>query len=53
MLAPTRELAMQVQSVADTFGRVCAMKSTCVYGGAPKGGQIRALQDGEKHTHKL
>ncbi len=46
MLAPTRELAQQVQTVVDTFGRACRVTSTCVYGGAPKGPQIRALQEG-------
>lgn len=45
-MAPTRELALQVQSVAVTFGRTSRVKSTCVYGGAPKGPQIRDLQDG-------
>ena len=46
MLAPTRELALQVQTVASQFGRPSQIKSTCVYGGAPKGPQIRDLQDG-------
>ena len=46
MLAPTRELALQVQTVASQFGRPSQVKSTCVYGGAPKGPQIRDLQDG-------
>ena len=45
-MAPTRELAIQVQTVASLFGRSCHIKSTCVYGGAPKGPQIRDLQDG-------
>lgn len=46
VLAPTRELALQVQTVAQIFGRPSHVKSTCVYGGAPKGPQIRDLQDG-------
>lgn len=46
VLAPTRELAQQVQGVAHTFGRPCRIKSACVYGGAPKGPQLRDLQDG-------
>lgn len=46
VLAPTRELALQVQSVAAQYGRPSQVKSTCVYGGAPKGPQIRDLQDG-------
>ena len=32
--------------MAQTFGRPSHVKSTCVYGGAPKGPQIRDLQDG-------
>ena len=35
-LAPTRELAQQIQEVAFTFGRSSQLKSTCVFGGAPK-----------------
>ncbi len=43
MLAPTRELAQQVNEVAQTFGRSCRLRSACVYGGAPKGPQLREL----------
>ncbi|XP_030834787.1 probable ATP-dependent RNA helicase DDX17 isoform X2 [Strongylocentrotus purpuratus] len=46
VLAPTRELAQQVQQVAFAFGRSSKIKSTCVYGGAPKGQQIRDLERG-------
>lgn len=48
MLAPTRELAQQVQQVAAEYGRACRLKSTCIYGGAPKGPQIRDLERGTK-----
>ncbi|KAF3846921.1 hypothetical protein F7725_003999, partial [Dissostichus mawsoni] len=41
VLAPTRELAQQVQQVAAEYGRASRLKSTCIYGGAPKGPQIR------------
>lgn len=46
MLAPTRELAQQVQQVAAEYGRASRLKSTCIYGGAPKGPQIRDLERG-------
>ncbi|XP_071987769.1 probable ATP-dependent RNA helicase DDX5 [Engystomops pustulosus] len=46
VLAPTRELAQQVQQVAAEYGRACRLKSTCIYGGAPKGPQLRDLERG-------
>ncbi|XP_075888332.1 putative ATP-dependent RNA helicase DDX17 [Nelusetta ayraudi] len=46
VLAPTRELAQQVQQVAYEYGKSSRLKSTCVYGGAPKGPQIRDLERG-------
>ncbi|XP_064179929.1 probable ATP-dependent RNA helicase DDX17 [Anguilla rostrata] len=46
VLAPTRELAQQVQQVAFEYGKSSRIKSTCVYGGAPKGPQIRDLERG-------
>ncbi|XP_063282447.1 probable ATP-dependent RNA helicase DDX17 isoform X1 [Pelobates fuscus] len=46
VLAPTRELAQQVQQVADDYGKTSRLKSTCIYGGAPKGPQIRDLERG-------
>uniref|UniRef100_A0A673JE72 RNA helicase n=1 Tax=Sinocyclocheilus rhinocerous TaxID=307959 RepID=A0A673JE72_9TELE len=46
VLAPTRELAQQVQQVAYAYGKSSRIKSTCVYGGAPKGPQIRDLERG-------
>ena len=36
-LAPTRELAQQIQEVAYSFGKASKLKSTCIFGGAPKG----------------
>ena len=36
-LAPTRELAQQIQEVAYAFGKASKLKSTCIFGGAPKG----------------
>uniref|UniRef100_A0A1I8IM92 RNA helicase n=1 Tax=Macrostomum lignano TaxID=282301 RepID=A0A1I8IM92_9PLAT len=43
VLVPTRELAQQVQQVANTFGLAVGIRNSCVYGGAAKGGQIREL----------
>merc|ERR1719228_1890434 len=46
VLAPTRELAQQIQEVATQFGRSSRIKNTCVFGGAPKGPQLRDLEYG-------
>jgi len=46
VLAPTRELAQQIQQVAMEFGNPSRVRSTCVFGGAPKGGQARDLEKG-------
>lgn len=47
VLAPTRELAQQIQQVACDFGHTSRVRNTCVFGGAPKGPQIRDLERGE------
>lgn len=46
ILAPTRELAVQIQEECTKFGQSSKIKNTCVYGGAPKGAQIRDLRRG-------
>ncbi|KAL2936260.1 DEAD-box ATP-dependent RNA helicase 30 [Bienertia sinuspersici] len=46
VLAPTRELAVQIQEEALKFGTYASVRSTCIYGGAPKGPQIRDLKRG-------
>ncbi|MED6185764.1 Envelope glycoprotein gp160 [Stylosanthes scabra] len=46
VLAPTRELAVQIQEEAQKFAGRANIRSTCIYGGAPKGPQIRDLQRG-------
>ncbi|KAB7506533.1 putative ATP-dependent RNA helicase DDX17 [Armadillidium nasatum] len=46
VLVPTRELAQQILTVAVDFGSTSNIKSVCVYGGAPKGPQIRDLERG-------
>ncbi|KAI7596457.1 ATP-dependent RNA helicase, partial [Hortaea werneckii] len=46
ILAPTRELAVQIQEEVNKFGKSSRIRNTCVYGGVPKGGQIRDLARG-------
>ena len=46
VLAPTRELAQQIQEVAQDYGRTSRIKNTCIFGGAPKGPQLRDLEHG-------
>eukprot|EP00803_Ostreobium_quekettii_P004023 evm.model.scf_590.3 EVM.evm.TU.scf_590.3 scf_590:19842-25944(-) len=46
ILAPTRELAIQIQVECSKFGSSSKIKNTCVYGGSPKGPQIRELRAG-------
>eukprot|EP01101_Sappina_pedata_P000749 TRINITY_DN1093_c0_g2_i3.p1 TRINITY_DN1093_c0_g2~~TRINITY_DN1093_c0_g2_i3.p1 ORF type:complete len:619 (-),score=270.76 TRINITY_DN1093_c0_g2_i3:3-1859(-) len=46
ILAPTRELAVQIQTECSKFGSNSRIKNTCVYGGAPKGPQARDLTRG-------
>merc|ERR1712226_1024229 len=46
VLVPTRELAQQALQVSNEFGRTSQLKSACVYGGAPKGPQLRDLERG-------
>ncbi|KAI8996018.1 RNA helicase [Gaertneriomyces semiglobifer] len=46
ILAPTRELALQIQQECSKFGHSSKIKNCCLYGGVPRGGQIRELQRG-------
>ncbi|KAK6632658.1 putative ATP-dependent RNA helicase ddx17 [Polyplax serrata] len=46
ILAPTRELAQQIQSVANDFGEATHIRNSCIFGGAPKGPQFRDLESG-------
>uniref|UniRef100_A0A1I8PR06 RNA helicase n=1 Tax=Stomoxys calcitrans TaxID=35570 RepID=A0A1I8PR06_STOCA len=46
VLAPTRELAQQIQTVANDFGSVTHVRNTCVYGGSSKNRQMQDLQCG-------
>ncbi|XP_065578449.1 probable ATP-dependent RNA helicase DDX5 [Artemia franciscana] len=47
VLAPTRELAQQIKVVADKYGEPSRIRSACVYGGSPKGPQLRDLERAE------
>ncbi|CAN6446224.1 unnamed protein product [Victoria cruziana] len=46
VLSPTRELATQIQDEAVKFGRSSRISCACLYGGAPKGPQLRDLDRG-------
>lgn len=46
VLAPTRELACQIEAEADKFGRSSGIRTACCYGGAPRGHQLGALRRG-------
>uniref|UniRef100_A0A7N1A6T8 RNA helicase n=1 Tax=Kalanchoe fedtschenkoi TaxID=63787 RepID=A0A7N1A6T8_KALFE len=46
VLSPTRELATQIQDEAEKFGKSSRLSCTCLYGGAPKGPQLRDLDRG-------
>lgn len=46
VLAPTRELAVQIKEECDKFGSSSDIKNTVVYGGVPKSRQIRDLRSG-------
>jgi len=39
-------LAQQIQEVAHQFGQSVRMRNTCVFGGAPKGPQLRDVENG-------
>merc|ERR1719327_1544381 len=43
VMAPTRELAVQIQEEANRFGKSSRIKNTCCYGGVPKAQQARDL----------
>jgi ATP-dependent helicase YprA (DUF1998 family) len=46
ILAPTRELAIQIMEEAQRFGRPLGIRTVCCYGGSPKYAQIAALSRG-------
>ena len=46
VLAPTRELALQVSEAIQSFGKFLNLRVATLYGGASYGPQLRALRDG-------
>ena len=46
VLAPTRELACQIELEVAKCAASSELKHTCVYGGVPKGPQVKALRSG-------
>lgn len=46
VLAPTRELSVQIMEESNRFGRPIGVRSVCCYGGSSKGPQIGALERG-------
>src|SRR6476619_3713430 len=46
ILAPTRELAVQIGQSFKTYGSFTGLRYTCIYGGVGQGTQVRALQNG-------
>lgn len=46
VLAPTRELACQIEAEAEKFGRHIGIRTACCYGGAPRGQQLGAIRRG-------
>lgn len=46
VLAPTRELAQQIQVVTNEFGNTCGVRNACVFGGTGRMPQLHALQSG-------
>uniref|UniRef100_A0A7I4EB43 RNA helicase n=1 Tax=Physcomitrium patens TaxID=3218 RepID=A0A7I4EB43_PHYPA len=46
VLAPTRELVMQIHDECAKFGTSSDIVGTCLYGGAPKGPQLRDIERG-------
>jgi ATP-dependent RNA helicase RhlE len=46
VLAPTRELAIQIDASFSTYGRHLRLRQALVYGGVGQGNQVRALRKG-------
>lgn len=46
VLAPTRELARQIEHVAKDFAKLLNIRCVCIYGGAHRGRQAELLQSG-------
>lgn len=50
VVAPTRELAIQINENFQSYGAGSGIKSTCIYGGVPQQMQVKKLK---KHTDVL
>jgi ATP-dependent RNA helicase DDX5/DBP2 len=46
VLAPTRELALQIKKESHRFAAIVNLRVTCCYGGAPRNPQLRDLSQG-------
>jgi len=46
ILAPTRELAIQIGDSCEVYGRHVSIRHTLVYGGVGQGRQVKAVRDG-------
>ena len=46
VLAPTRELAIQIDASFNAYGRYTGLRHAVIYGGVGQGPQVRALQTG-------
>jgi hypothetical protein len=46
VLAPTRELAMQIDTQCKKFASLCKIQSLAIYGGVPKGEQRYKIMNG-------
>lgn len=46
-MAPTRELAQQIQMVSNEFGLSSGVRNACLYGGAHKGAQVNQLRNAQ------
>eukprot|EP00747_Dinoflagellata_sp_TGD_P062669 gnl/TRDRNA2_/TRDRNA2_153117_c0_seq1.p1 gnl/TRDRNA2_/TRDRNA2_153117_c0~~gnl/TRDRNA2_/TRDRNA2_153117_c0_seq1.p1 ORF type:complete len:493 (-),score=122.40 gnl/TRDRNA2_/TRDRNA2_153117_c0_seq1:46-1524(-) len=44
VLAPTRELAVQIEEAAIKFGEHAGITTACIYGGVPKPPQVKAMK---------
>ena len=52
-VAPTRELALQIQREASVFCKAVNLTSVCAYGGGPMGEQLSALKKGPLMQHRV
>lgn len=46
VLAPTRELAIQVSDALESYGAGLGLRQVCIYGGSPYPPQLKALRQG-------